>query len=31
MMGGSFVGNAYASTKITDVDILNFALIRRTA
>jgi hypothetical protein len=26
MMGGSFVGKAYASTKITDADILNFAL-----
>jgi hypothetical protein len=26
MMGGSFVGKAYGSTKITDADILNFAL-----
>jgi hypothetical protein len=26
MMGGSFLGKAYASTPITDTDILNFAL-----
>lgn len=26
MMGGNFVGKAYASTAITDTDILNFAL-----
>ena len=26
MMGSSFIGKAYASAKITDTDILNFAL-----